>query len=267
VTVGTSALRGPAPMCHLSHSARWFEHAGGRTEPALRLFTFPYAGGSCLAYSHWRGAFPEQVGVSAVQLPGRGSRISEEPFCRLDAVVDALCGEILPYLDRPFAFFGHSMGGLIAYELACRLRQERLGEPSLLMVSGTRPPHLRWSPATYDLPDDEFIETLRQLNGMPDEILCNPDAMELLLPVLRADFEVCQTRECVERPPLHCPIVAFCGDADEHAGSSTLQQWRRYTGTRFELHLIPGDHFFIRSHELDLLPLVREHLMSLLQPA
>ena len=160
----------------------------------LRLFCFPYAGGTAQIYRQWPDYLPTDVEVCSIQLPGRGSQLQQPAFTRLLALVEPLTETIARHLDKPFVFFGHSMGALIGFEVARRLRREGRREPEGLFVSGRRAPQIdEPEPVTFNLPDAELLDELRRLNGTPEEVLDNPDLLQLMLPILRADFEVCQT--------------------------------------------------------------------------
>ncbi|HKG20773.1 MAG TPA: alpha/beta fold hydrolase, partial [Blastocatellia bacterium] len=172
----------------------WIACARPNPRARLRLFCFPYAGGSSASYRPWADRIPRSVELCAVQLPGRGSRLSEPPFDRLVPLVQAIKPIILQLLDKPFALFGHSMGARIAFELARLLRREENLEPAHLFISGCRAPQLPVEDrAVYGLPDPEFIDELRRLNGTPKEVLENRELMQLMIPLLRADFAVCGT--------------------------------------------------------------------------
>lgn len=239
-----------------------FEHA---EQVGLRLFCFPYAGGGALIYRDWHRFLPLSIGVYAAQLPGRGYRIAEPPLIALAALIEPMAEAIRPYLDRPFAFFGHSMGALIAFELARKLRGEYGIEPAHLFVSGRRAPHLPDSePVTYNLGDAEFIEELRRLNGTPREMLENPELMQLMGPVLRADFQLCQTYVYTDAPRLRCPITVFGGLKDDDVTRECLQPWRDHTSASFRLRLLPGDHFFLHSSEAVLLRMIAQELLHLI---
>jgi surfactin synthase thioesterase subunit len=239
-----------------------FEHSD---RVSLRLFCFPYAGGSALVYRDWHRILPRSIGVYSIQLPGRGDRLAEPPFLDLLALIEPLTEAIKPYLDRPFAFFGHSMGALIAFELARKLRREYSAEPAHLFVSGRRAPQLPDSDSvTYNLGDREFIEELRRLNGTPKEMLENPELMQLMGPVLRADFQACQTYVYTDSPPLRCPITVFGGLRDNDVTREFLQPWRNHTSVSFALRLLPGDHFFIHSSEAILLRMIAQELHQLI---
>jgi medium-chain acyl-[acyl-carrier-protein] hydrolase len=214
----------------------------------LRLFCFPYAGGSTLIYRDWPRGLPDDVELCAVQLPGRGNRLREPAFTRLLPLAETLAAELLPFLDRPFAFFGHSMGATIGFELARRLRSARAAGPAHLLVSGRQPPQAPYADrGTYRLPDAELIAELRQLNGTPSEVLEHPEMMQLLLPLLRADFELIQTYAYEPESPLSCPISAFGGLRDPEADRAALRQWAEQTTAEFSLDMFPGDHFFLHT--------------------
>lgn len=226
--------------------------AGPRLNPAaaLRLFCFPYAGGGALTYRHWSKNLPAQVEVCAVQLPGRGSRLREPPFTRMEPLVKAVLHELRSYLDKPFAFFGHSMGAVISFELARLLRREHATLPVHLFVSGRCAPQLsKPKLPTYGLPNAEFIEELLRLKGTPPEVLNHPDLMQVVLPLLRADFELIETYTYTHEPPLSIPVTAFGGLADLDISRENLGGWRAQTTAAFSLRMLSGDHFFLTSNE------------------
>jgi surfactin synthase thioesterase subunit len=174
--------------------------------------------------------------------------LKEPPFFSLSSLVQAAAAAIIPRLDMPFALFGHSMGSLIAFELARLIRRECGLSPVHMFVSGRGAPHTAGSePVRHTLPDHEFMESLRELNGMPEEVLAHGELMGVLLPILRADFSVCETYEYSPDVPLDCPITAFGGLQDRAVTREDLQSWREQTRGAFRLRMIPGDHFFVNS--------------------
>jgi medium-chain acyl-[acyl-carrier-protein] hydrolase len=230
----------------------------------LRLFCFPYAGGSALIYRKWQEAFPTSSGVEVlpVQLPGRGNRLNEPAFTRWEPLVEALAAALSPHFDRPFAFFGHSMGALLAFELARLLQQRGQSGPQRLFASGSPAPHLRSDePHTYDLPDAEFIEELRRLKGTPTEVLENPELMQLMMPLLRADFAMTQTYVYRESPTLTCPFIVFGGREDEEVRGEKLSAWCKLTSGGYSLKLFEGGHFFIHKAEEQLLRALKPELL------
>lgn len=242
----------------------WLPYFKPNAEARLRLFCFPYAGGGAAIYRKWSAELPRSVEVCPVQIPGRGSRSKERPFTRLMPLVEAAAQALLPYLDKPFVFFGHSMGGMMSYELAQDLRLKHGLQPLQLFVSGRRAPHIRgeFDPKTYDLPEAEFLAEVRRLNGTPKEALEHPELMELIGPLLRADFEVCQTYTYRPAPPLDCPITAFGGLQDFEVKRDHLEAWREYTTSSFLLRMLPGDHFFLNSSQALLLRVLSQELFQ-----
>ena len=202
----------------------WFPYA----EPAPkrpRLFCFPYAGGGALSYRSWIEPLAQAVAVCPARLPGRETRLKEQPLTSMASLVEALHAAIMPYLDRPFAFFGHSMGAAIAFELARSLRRRGKPLPLALFASGARAPQFRlnWTPPSA--PDDrEFLDQLRCLDGIPAELLQNREALEYALPILRADAALYRNYVYEPEAPLAIPIRAYGGSSDpnvrpEHCGS------------------------------------------------
>ncbi|MEM1205128.1 MAG: thioesterase domain-containing protein [Acidobacteriota bacterium] len=218
-----------------------------RTEPAkLRLFCFPYAGGGASIYRTWASDLPAAIEAVPVQPPGRENRLMETPLRRMDDLANALVPELLPHLDRPFAFFGYSLGATLAYEVALRLQRLHGKPPAHLMVAARRAPHLPPSrEAIHDLPEDAFIERLRELDGTPEEALANPELMELLLPLLRADFEVVETYEPIQRPAVATTVTALGGLADPDVEREHLEAWSGYGQEPFRVRMFPGGHFFL----------------------
>jgi medium-chain acyl-[acyl-carrier-protein] hydrolase len=227
----------------------------------LRLFCFAYAGGGASVFREWSKVLPAEIEVCAVQLPGRETRLREPAITRLQPLVAAISQAIAPICDRPFALFGHSMGSLVSYEVAHCLHRHTGLYPAHLFVSGARAPHLPDpDPPIHALPQTEFLQELKQFNGTPIAVLENTELMELLLPTLRADFEVLETYTYQEHPPVSCPISA-CGGTDDHTVSSEqLAVWQIHTNNRFSLRFFPGDHFFIHSARLSLLSYICEQL-------
>lgn len=241
----------------------WLAISSPNPQASLRLFCFPYAGGDVRIFRKWLDYLPTFVEVVPVQLPGRANRIHEPAFTRLQPLVEAIAHVITPYLDKPFAFFGHSMGAMISFELARQLRRRFGMEPVHMFVSGRRAPQLPdTTPPTYDLPGQEFLEELRRLNGTPKEVLEHPELMELVVPLLRADFSVVQTYAYSEAPPLNNSITAFGGIDDTEVSQGQQEAWREQTVGPFSLHMLPGDHFFLFAAERIILRIISERLRS-----
>ncbi|NWF50276.1 MAG: thioesterase [Ignavibacteriaceae bacterium] len=241
-------------ISNLSNSGKWVLYPKPKPWASRKLFCFPYAGGSSFMFRRWPEFLPEDVEVCPVELPGRGRRISEDPIDNLSELISSLAGSILPHLNKPFEFFGHSMGALISFELARYLKTKFDIEVSHLYVSAQSAPHLEREPkVTYNLPSEEFIEVLRSLNGMPDELLSNTEMMQIMLPILRADFAICETYQFTSGSPLNCSITAIGGAEDDKVEIAELYAWSELTTNKFSMIQIPGDHFFLLKSEQMLL--------------
>jgi medium-chain acyl-[acyl-carrier-protein] hydrolase len=173
--------------------------------------------------------------------------------------------ELRPHFDKPFAFFGHSNGGLMVFELARALRREGGPMPLQLLVGGRPAPQLEITdPPIHALPHDEFIQELRRFAGTPDEVLENAEIMELIMPLLRADFAMGETYQYVPEPPLDLPISAYGGQLDADVSEEQVQAWREQTTGEFRMRMFPGDHFFINSDRAQVLAEVSRDLRTLL---
>jgi len=235
-------------MANTSPNNSWFAYYRANPASDLRLFCFPYAGGSALTYRSWSELLPKNVEVCPIELPGRGSRLREAPYTSLALLVTDSAAALTRYLDKPYAFFGHSMGALIGFELARLFRQQSLPEPLHLFASGhTAPQVSSGHRPIYNLPENEFMEELRKLNGTPDAVLNNEELMKLLLPMLRADFAVNETYIYQPDLPLDCPISAYGGVQDKDVNRESLEAWREQTAAAFSLQMFAGGHFFLQT--------------------
>ena len=227
----------------------------------VRLFCFPYAGASGTIYRSWPEHLPRSVEVYSIQLPGRGSRIREHFYTRIEPLVSDLRQAIEPYLDRPSAFFGHSLGALIAFELARILVRDGLPSPLHLFLSGCPNP-LYYGPITYNLADAEFKRYLQDLNGISPELLANNEAMKYFLPILRADLEIVDTYKYLPGSLIECSMTALGGTRDWQVPIETLGAWRDYTLGPFNLKLFVGDHFFLHTCQVDLLRMISDRVLA-----
>lgn len=244
-------------------SGSWVVRMKPRSRARRRLLCVPYAGVGPSAYRQWGEALPADIEVGVVHLPGREGRLREAPFTRIEPLIDAATEALRPYLDLPFAMFGHSMGALVAFELARRFRDDRGITPTHLFVSGRRAPQLpARHPAITHLPDDEFVKEIRRrYNGIPDEVLRHPDLLALLLPGLRADLSVIEAYAHRPGSPLGCPIAAFGGLADPEATEAELVGWRQQTTGALSVRMFPGGHFFVQSAHEELMRILTDELM------
>jgi medium-chain acyl-[acyl-carrier-protein] hydrolase len=230
-----------------STAVTWFKFPTPNPQARLRLFCFPYAGGSASTFRLWPAALPLDIEVCAVQLPGRESRLRDAAFTQMQALVQTLDELLRPHLDRPFAFFGHSMGALIAFELARRLEQNPPGLVHLFVSGYAAPQILRRNPPIHQLPEAQFVAELRGFGGTPEAVLQHPELMALLLPTLRADFSVVERYVYSPGAPLACPISAFGGLQDSGVSRDDLTAWCAQTHGPCAVRMFPGNHFFLHS--------------------
>jgi medium-chain acyl-[acyl-carrier-protein] hydrolase len=220
----------------------------------LRLFCFPYAGGGASIFATWARLLPAEVEVVAVQLPGRENRIGEKPVSDLRELVPQMAQALAPFMDRPYVLFGHSNGGLMAFELIRLLRREGRTLPLLFVASGRPAPQVTLEgPVLHHLPEPEFREMLRRFNGTPEEVLQNEEIMQLITPMLRADFSLGETYQYTPEPPLPLPIAAYGGEKDMEVPTWAIHAWREQAAGEFRDMIFPGGHFFINENREQLL--------------
>ena len=229
----------------------------------LNLLCLPYSGASAMVYSRWRRKLPAWLHVRPVELPGRGARMGEPLQTDMQALARQLAAEQREAAAAPYALLGHSLGALLAFELAHELQALGCPPPVALFACGTAAPTRRedydgknWrDPKT----DDELRNELRELNGTPEEVLANAELMSLTLPILRADFLLCGRYAYRQRPTLACPLHVLGGE-DDRASEAQLLAWGKETQGAFTLRMFPGRHFFIHDHEDRVLAALAESL-------
>jgi medium-chain acyl-[acyl-carrier-protein] hydrolase len=232
---------------------KWIPYRRPSGYPHLRLFCFPYAGGSASVFRNWVKLFPQEIDVCPIQYPGREKRIIESQFTSMEPLIDELANVLLPEVEIPFAFFGHSLGALISFELARRFQRNGIS-PVRLFVSSYRAPAIaKRRPPMHLLPDTEFVERLREYNGTPDAVLQNSELMNVLLPTLRADFALHETYVYSADVPLKCPISAFGGIEDLEVNYNDLKLWKEQTTCSFKIQMFRGDHFYIYDESKELI--------------
>ena len=228
----------------------WVPEVRTNPQAQFRLFCFPYAGGGSSAFAGWPRRLPATVEVVSVHLPGRDDRFREPAFRSLDPLLATLVEVLSPYLDHPFAFFGHSLGAWIAFYLARRLRRDGLRQPAHVFVAGCRAPQvLSRHPAIHKLPRAAFLQELQGRYGpFPREILNDSELLQLFIEVLQADFALLETIEYSHEAPLDCGISAYGGAADPIVSETEIHAWHAQTRDRFASEIFPGDHFFVKSN-------------------
>jgi surfactin synthase thioesterase subunit len=223
----------------------WFMCPKPNPDARMRLFCLPFAGGGASTYYGWSQAFPRDVEIRAVQLPGRESRLLEPRVKSAPALAQAVADAIGPYLDRPFALFGYSMGALLAFETTRVLRRRGHVLPVHLFVAGMHAPHMPPAvPPLANLPEQELLNAVRHHYQPPEDALRIPDLRDLFLPVLRDDMALVEGYAYQPEPPLSCGIDAYVGDQDRSTPVETAGRWRDHTVALFSLNVLPGGHFF-----------------------
>jgi medium-chain acyl-[acyl-carrier-protein] hydrolase len=224
----------------------WFMCPKPNAHPKVRLFCLPFAGGGASAYHGWPQAFPQDVEIRAVQLPGREWRMRERRVTDALELAQGVAHAIEPYLDRPFALFGYSMGALLAFETARALRRRRQPLPIHLFVAAMRAPHVPSAvPPLARLPQDQLLGAVRRHYQPPEDVFSIPQLLELFLPVLRDDMTLVDDYAYYAEAPLPCAIDAYVGAHDRSISIEAAERWRDQTAGPFALTVFPGNHFFL----------------------
>jgi acyl transferase domain-containing protein/surfactin synthase thioesterase subunit len=243
---------------------RWFKFSQRNSKPLFRLFCFSHAGSGASAFNSWSDKFPAEIEVCPIQLPARENRIKEAPFTRLQPLIQTLTPLIEPYLDLPFAFFGHSMGGLISFELARELRRRNWQTPACLFVGACCAPHIPdLELPIHPLPEPKFIDVISSYNGVPESILKNLKLMQMFIPTLRADLEVLETYFHTREELLESPIYAFGGFKDSKVSPVQIAAWEQETKAKFSLKMFDDDHFFVRGKEDEIIATIKAAIAEL----
>lgn len=242
----------------------WFTSYNQSKSEDSRLFTFPFSGAGSVIYQPWVKDFSDtDLQIVGVQLPGREARLHEQALLSLDLLIEQLSTAILPYTDKPYSFFGHSLGGLVAFELTRELR--KLGEnlPEHLFVSAFRAPDMiNPNPILHRLSDSELIEKMRAYGGTVEAIISNADLMAILLPIIRADFTLFENYHYPIEAPLDLPITALSGRVDQVVKPNYMTDWRVQTNQKFEHLIYGGDHFFLNKNQAKIIDMLKSKLLQ-----
>lgn len=224
----------------------WIVPFGNGAASKLRLFCFPHTGAGASMYAAWARLLPATVQVCGVQLPGRENRLDEPLMTDVTLLIDRLTAGILPYLDRPFAFFGHSLGAVLAYEATLRLQASGGPRPERLFVSARLPPGVASpEPLLSEVPDPVFLsEMKRRYSTNAGGFWENRELVELFLPILRADMKLAESNRFTVDGRIECPMAAFGGTADR-LSPDQLKLWQRHACGDFQLKLFPGGHDYV----------------------
>ncbi|MCP4156644.1 MAG: thioesterase [bacterium] len=230
----------------------------------VKLFCFPYAGGSASAYNRWKPLLERAIELRPVELAARGRRMREANYASIDGAVDDVYNIICNDLDGPYAFFGHSMGSMIAFELAYKIREKGHPGPLHIFFSGRGAPDMprHDKKQFHDLPDEQFKKDILELGGTPKEFFEHPELLEVFLPLLKGDFMLTETYCHREREkPLECNITALSGKQDEYT-IEDIDAWKKHTALNSDIHFFEGTHFFIHEETQKVMDVVNSAILK-----
>ena len=240
--------------------APWFPYLKRSPQVKLRLLCLPHAGGSASGFRRWQSLLPPTVEVWAAQPPGRETRFADPRFIRMDAWISSLRAAVEELVQQPYAVFGHSLGAVVGYELIRALAAAEAPLPRHFFASGREAPDALIQRITWNLEKDAFLSCVKELEGTPAELFNYPELLDLVIPVLRDDFQVYETYRHQRGPPLDCPITALGGSEDRSVDPKSLDGWAAHTTRYAGAQLFPGGHFFVQTEEAALCRFLAQRL-------
>lgn len=241
-------------------SSLWIRRYNAAPQARVRLACLPHAGGSASFYFPVAQALPPTVDVLSVQYPGRQDRRGEPCIDHLPTLARRVTEAVGGWTDRPLALFGHSMGAIVAFEMARILEREHAVTPAWLFVSGRRAPSRYRDERIYQEDDASLIAELRRLSGTGSGILADEEALRMVLPAVRADYRAAETYQYLPGPPLNCPVTVLIGDNDPKVTVDEARAWKEHTTSTFGFRVFPGGHFFHVTHQADVLQIILDRL-------
>ena len=246
--------------------SKWLVTPRPNPNALIKLFCFPYAGGNAATYLPWAKRLQQSVELTAIQPPGRSNRMFEQPLSNMPELIEELIKVIPERIDRPYVFFGHSLGSRVAFELMTQFAKRGITLPIHFIASGSKAPHIpAREQSIYHLSDKEFIRELRELQGTPEVILDNEELMELCLPLLRADFEIAETHIYKEKISFNFTASVFGGTDDVDISESDLLAWGSFFSQPLITQCFHGNHFFIESNIEPVLNSINHILINLIE--
>ncbi|MFI7098967.1 thioesterase II family protein [Streptomyces sp. NPDC050161] len=235
----------PAPVLPAPAASPWIRRFRPSPESRVRLVCFPHAGGSASSYLSLSRQLPAEIEAWALQYPGRQERRAEQPFTGLPELADAVFDVLRPQLAEPYAFFGHSMGSVVAFEVARRFERAGLASPVQLFASARRPPSSPQRTTIRLRDDDGLVAEMERLGGTAPGVLDDEELRAMVLPVVRADYHALETYTCDQGAVVHCPLTALSGDADPSLAVTEVEGWREHTTGAFGVSVYSGGHFYL----------------------
>ncbi|GAB6040377.1 thioesterase II family protein [Endothiovibrio diazotrophicus] len=227
----------------------WVTCPSPKPDARLRMFCLPFAGGGASVYQPWGKRFGPDIEVCSIQLPGRENRASEPAFRDIQALAGLLANQLALYLDKPYLIYGHSMGGLLTFEVLRQLQDGGYPLPQVAFIAAHRAAHLppRRRPL-FGLDDRQFIQKVSDFGGFQQEILVNEELLNFVLPTLRADFEACDGYRYEPGAPVDCPLVAISGAHDLEVPPEDMDPWQEHTLHPLHHVTLDAGHFFLKTH-------------------
>ncbi|MCG7552621.1 alpha/beta fold hydrolase [Pseudoalteromonas sp. Of11M-6] len=220
-----------------------------RPNASKRLIILPHAGGSASYFRHWANIADSDLEVVVVQYPGRENRMAEPLISDMDRLVGNLATGLKAILNKPYILFGHSMGGGIAYELAERIQAYRYPPPTQLVVSAVEGPSCHHATEVHKAPDEVMLNELKRLNGTEVDLNALPELLEMMLPLLRNDYQLIETYQPnLNAPKLQLPITVMLGSTDTELTYEEAQAWQQVSSQPINIEVYEGGHFYLANH-------------------
>lgn len=243
----------------------WCRRFDPAPDAAHRLVCFPHAGGSASYYRPMATALSPSVDVVAVQYPGRQDRRNEPLVDDIGTLADQVHEVLRGWDDRPLTFFGHSMGALVAFEVARRFEDEASG-PVRLFASGRRAPSRYRDENVHRRDDNGIIAEVKSMSGTDDRLLGDEELIRMILPALRGDYRAVETYRSAPGATVGCPVTALVGDSDPKTSIDEARDWEKHTTADFDLHVFSGGHFYLNSRSAEVLKVLEEHFTARTAP-
>lgn len=241
----------------------WIRRFHHEPNSRVTLVCFPHAGGSASFFYPVSDALQSTLQVVALQYPGRQDRRQEQPLTTIAELADESFAALRPLMDRPLAFFGHSMGATLAFEVAVRMQRELAAAPVTLFASARRAPSRHRVETVHQRDDDGIVAELKNLSGTDSRIMGDEELLRMILPAIRSDYTAAETYRYQPGPMLDCPIVTLVSDSDPKVTVDEAQSWADHTTGGFELHTFSGGHFYLAQHQRAVINLISDQLLSL----
>lgn len=249
-------------MIEKQNTSRWVRRYHASDESPIQLVCLPHAGGSASFYFPMSQSLAPAVDVLSVQYPGRQDRRDEPGITDIGAYADALTSQLLPWLDRPLAFFGHSMGAVLAFEVTRRLERDHGTAPVRIFASGRRSPSSFRHETVHLRNDDGIVAEMRELSGTDAKILGNEEILRMVLPAIRSDYTAIENYRAAADDIVRAPVTVLTGDADPKTSREEADAWEGHTAGGFDMHRFPGGHFFLANHQEQIMKIVSEELSA-----